>query len=300
MMTNLAHKKKTGGKQATRNSEIGRKAEKGAVDVAATKHAHGVPGRAYSADYLARLAEDREVGIGKTKDSGSGAKQEKKSDDAEKKPSDPCLLDFTVSDVEGPFLSFPGAGCIISKQFTMSADFSPKCDCSTYEYHQEVQGSYQKTRNGKTEDIPVTMPGGIVPATFTEDEDTKDKKAPHYGHRDEEPEVADGIHPDNRYVDIKSGKEIINQKAGCGYRGSDSPNAFVKDCRPGDIIDLSLTVKGTIRNKNTGDVLATKVWTGMDINKLMPKPKVDDKADPKKKPIEKPAEKKAPPPNTKP
>jgi hypothetical protein len=236
-------------------------------------------GTAFSADYSTGRGRVAEAGaVGRTKDTGGGTKKDK-PDSPDKKPADPCLLSFTISDVEGPFTDSPDGGCRLWTHFNMAADFSDKCDCTAYEYYQEIKGFYHKTRDGETKDLPVAMTGGIIPPDFREDMDLSDKAAPHYGHRDEKAEEATNTTPENRYVKAKGETE---QKKGCGYRGTDEPRVWIVDCKPGDSFNLSLTFRGSIR-KN-GSVVAQKTWIGMDVSNWMPKgPKPDAaKPDPKK------------------
>ena len=176
--------------------------------------------------------------------------------------TDNCLVSFRLigPDTENHGRDDP-THCHFGNHFAVEAQFSPRCNCSQFEYRQFIRGHLRRTRGGVVTDLPITEPGGVLPAAFIEDTDTT-AAVPHYGHR---ADPAEG-NPEDHYMNAAS---VNDQAHGCRFRMQDFPgNTSLGDCLPGDRYDLRMGFRGEIQRN--GSPIQQKLWTAVNLVNWQP------------------------------
>ncbi|MGH4027244.1 MAG: DUF4157 domain-containing protein [Pseudonocardiaceae bacterium] len=166
-----------------------------------------------------------------------------------------CLLAFEVRNFGVTDAGTAGGTRNVSGHFEVHAQFSQTCGCANYEYRQFIRGHAVRRPAGGGAPVNLaplfTIPGGGLPAAFSEDGDTT-AAVVNYGHR-ANPDEGVG----NRYFDAGG---AVNQAAGCRYQNIDRPGgpfAF----SPGDELDLDINFRGEVQRG--GRVVERKFWTAV-------------------------------------
>jgi len=170
-----------------------------------------------------------------------------------------CLTSFRVIGPDSAqFDRVSPTECRVRGNFRTESQFSPRCDCSQFQYRQFIRGHLRRTRGGVVADLANrfdTQPGGALPANFTEDGDTSGVPV-NYGHRDQPA----GTAIEDRY--------ITDQANGCRYRSADGPGGIIVDCQPGDSYDINVNFRGDIERNGTR--VQSKFWTAIRRNNWTP------------------------------
>jgi len=178
-----------------------------------------------------------------------------------------CLVSFRLVGPTGQnFGRDDPTHCHFNNFFRIEAQFSPRCDCNEFEYRQFIRGHWRRTRGGVVTDLPIRLPGGVLPAAFIEDEDTA-AAVPHYGHRDDRAEVPPAEVEDH-YINARGADDQAN---GCRFRSTDAPgfNQF-PDCLPGDQYDLLTSFRGEIQRNGAVIAGQQKFWTAINLANWRP------------------------------
>ena len=151
----------------------------------------------------------------------------------------------------------------------VEARFSPRCDCSQFEYRQFVAGVATASLGPNTRDISngfSLIPGGSLPIAEVEDGITTCTSAVNYGHRNDIGHGPGGtICPENRYMDDAG---TIDQHNGCRYSADDHPDITVTGLPTGTTVLLEVDFRGEIRR--SGRVIETRRWTTVDTSVTTP------------------------------
>ena len=165
-----------------------------------------------------------------------------------------CLLSFNIRNFGVTDGGTAGGFRNISGHFQMRAQFSRTCGCPDYEYRQFIRGHAIRRPAGGGAPVDLgpsfTIPGGGLPAAFSEDGDTT-AAVVNYGHR------ADGDEAINRYVDACGGRGSGRGMPlrGGGFPGGPFPFAA------GDALDIDINFRGEVRRR--GRVVQTLQWTAI-------------------------------------
>jgi Domain of unknown function (DUF4157) len=185
--------------------------------------------------------------------------KEQKLEKMSKKTED-CLVSFRVVGPDGQnFGRDDATHCHFNNHFRIEAQFSPRCNCSEFEYRQFIRGHWRRERAGVVTDLPIREPGGVLPAAFIEDEDTS-APVPHYGHRGERAEIPPG-EPEDHYINSSGADDQAN---GCRLIVQDTPGFTpFDDCLPGDTYNLLTSFRGEIQRN--GVQIQQKFWTAINL-----------------------------------
>jgi hypothetical protein len=171
-----------------------------------------------------------------------------------------CLTSFSASvfPVQTATTAGPGGTTTIVGHHVVEARFSPRCNCSQFQYRQFISGTATGSRGTATQNLsnlfPI-IPGGQLPAASSEDGNTNCPGV-NYGHREQPGQNTTAACGENRYTD---GSGTVDQANGCFYRGEDFPKITVNGLLTGDIVFLQIQFRGEIRRN--GVVIETKQWT---------------------------------------
>jgi hypothetical protein len=170
-----------------------------------------------------------------------------------------CLTMFNVSDPMNPLdirVAGPGLADIFS-HFTMTARFSPHCNCEEFDYRQFICGSVDRTRAGVVTNMNNVffIPGGGLPQCpgWVEDGNTAQAQNGRYGHRDHTARV------NNRYLDDTGAVDMAN---GCRFEAFDVPGLFGVPGTSGDRYDFDIRFFGDVRRN--GRRMQRKFWAVRD------------------------------------
>ena len=165
-----------------------------------------------------------------------------------------CLLSFNIRNFGVTDGGTAGGFRTVTGHFQMRAQFSRTCGCPDYEYRQFIRGHAIRRPAGGGAPVDLgpsfTIPGGGLPAAFSEDGDTT-AAVLNYGHR------ADASEDINRYVDASG---AIDQAGGCRYEGEDFPGGPFP-FGAGDALDIDINFRGEVRRR--GRVVQTLHWTAI-------------------------------------
>jgi hypothetical protein len=165
-----------------------------------------------------------------------------------------CLLSFNVLGFGVTDGGHVAGMRRITGHFQMRAQFSRTCTCADYEYRQFIRGHALRrpAGGGPVQDLgpSFSIPGGGLPAAFSEDGDTT-AAVLNYGHR------ADPDEAINRYVDDA---RAVDQANGCRYEGEDFPGGPFP-FSPGDELDIDINFRGVVRRR--GRAVQTLHWVGI-------------------------------------
>jgi hypothetical protein len=144
----------------------------------------------------------------------------------------------------------------------VEARFSPRCNCSEFQYRQFIAGVATASRGVASRDLATLfdkIPGGALPITMREDGKTN-CPSPNYGHREQPAQTLTTAQcGENHYTDDTG---ATDQPKGCVYRGEDFPSITVTGMNTGDVIDLLVQFRGEIQRN--GRTIETKNWTDID------------------------------------
>lgn len=175
-----------------------------------------------------------------------------------------CLTSFRViGPAAAQFNRVSPTECRVRGRFRTESQFSPRCNCSQFQYRQSIRGHLRRTRGGVVADLANrfnTQPGGALPANFAEDGDTTDVPV-NYGHRDQPADAA----PEDHYINNAGGDDQAN---GCRYRSEDDPGGIIQDCQPGDRYDIDVNFRGDIERNGTR--IQSRFWTAIRRNNWTP------------------------------
>jgi hypothetical protein len=174
---------------------------------------------------------------------------------AESAPPDTCMTMFRIRGPRTPMalrVAGPGLANIFSR-FDVEARFSPRCNCSDFEYRQFICGTVNRTRAGVVTNLNhmFTIPGGGLPACpgWVQDGNTAQAQNGRYGHRNHAPRVS------NRYLD-DGGNVVMNN--GCLFQAFDFPGLWRIPDVSGDQYDFDMRFFGDIRRG--GRRIERKFW----------------------------------------
>jgi hypothetical protein len=166
-----------------------------------------------------------------------------------------CLLAFEVRNFGVTDGGHIAGTRTIRGHFEVRAQFSRTCGCADYEYRQFIRGHAIHRPAGGAAPVDLgpqfTIPGGGLPAAFSEDGDTTSAIL-NYGHR------ADPDEPGNRYIDAAG---TPDQAAGCRYENRDFPGGPFP-FSPGDELDIDINFRGEIQRG--GRVVQTRHWSAIN------------------------------------
>jgi hypothetical protein len=170
-----------------------------------------------------------------------------------------CLTMFHVSDPMNPLdirVAGPGLADIFSR-FTMTARFSPHCNCEEFDYRQFICGSVDRTRAGVVTNMNnvFSIPGGGLPQCpgWVEDGNTAQAQNGRYGHRDHTARV------NNRYLDDTG---AVDMASGCRFEAFDVPGLFGVPGTSGDRYDFDIRFFGDVRRN--GRRMQRQFWAVRD------------------------------------
>jgi hypothetical protein len=178
-----------------------------------------------------------------------------------------CLVALWVNN-RSPAITPLTNGADFRGEFSMHAMLPAHCNCADYEYRQFIRGHFRHERAGIVTDEADAfsrMPGGRLPASFTEDGDTAAATV-NYGHRGQPREDAS---PKNRYENFDG---TPNQASGCVYAGEDFPGGryLGHNVTPatGDTLDLLMQFRGEVQRR--GRPVQTEHWTALRSRFVLP------------------------------
>lgn len=178
---------------------------------------------------------------------------------AENAPQNTCMTMFRIDGPQTPLnLGVPGVGLVdVWSRFDVEALFSPRCNCSDFEYRQHICGTVTRTRGGVVTDMGprFLVPGGGLPACpgWVEDGNTNNAQNGRYGHRN---------HPDrpeNRYLDAQGNLDMAN---GCRFVAWDTPGMWSTQAVSGDLWNFNMRFFGDI--ERGGARIERKFWSLID------------------------------------
>ena len=183
-----------------------------------------------------------------------------------------CLTSFQVTVfplVDASATPGPAGSVHIEGHHHIDVRFSPRCDCSQFEYRQFVAGVATASLGTATRDISdgfSLIPGGRLPITEVEDGTTACTSAVHYGHRKEAGHGPGGtVCPESRYRDDDG---TLNQASGCHFSADDRPDITSTGLPTGTTVNLDVDFRGEIRRN--GSVIQTRRWTTIDTSVTVP------------------------------
>jgi hypothetical protein len=178
-----------------------------------------------------------------------------------------CLVALSVTN-RSPSITPLANGANIRGDFSMKAMLPAHCNCADYEYRQFIRGHFRHERAGTVTDEADwfgRIPGGRLPAAFTEDGDTAATTV-NYGHRAQPREDAN---PKNRYENFDG---TPNQASGCVYSGEDFPGGRYRghNVTPatGDTLDLLIQFRGEVQRR--GRTVQTQHLTALSRRFVLP------------------------------
>ena len=178
---------------------------------------------------------------------------------AESAPTDTCMTMFRIRGPRTPMdLRVAGLGLAnIFSRFDVEARFSPRCNCSDFEYRQFICGTVNRTRAGVVTNLNnlFTIPGGGLPACpgWVQDGNTTQPQNGRYGHRNHAPRA------NNRYLD-DSGS--VDMRSGCLFQAFDIPGLWSIPVVSGDQYDFNMRFFGDIQRG--GGRIERKFWALRD------------------------------------
>jgi hypothetical protein len=178
---------------------------------------------------------------------------------AESAPTDTCMTMFRIRGPRTPLdLRVAGVGLAdIFSRFDVEARFSPRCNCSDFEYRQFICGTVNRTRAGVITSLNAlfTIPGGGLPVCpgWVQDGNTTQPQNGRYGHRNHAARV------NNRYLDDTGSVDMSN---GCLFQAFDIPGLWSMPVVSGDQYDFDVRFFGDILRG--GRRIERKFWALRD------------------------------------
>jgi hypothetical protein len=178
---------------------------------------------------------------------------------AENAPTDTCMTMFRIRGPRTPMdlrVAGPGLANIFSR-FNVEARFSPRCNCSEFEYRQFICGTVNRTRAGVVTNINhlFAIPGGGLPVCpgWVQDGNTTEPQNGRYGHRNH------AARANSRYLDDSGSVDMGN---GCVFQAFDVPGLWEMPDVSGDQYDFDMRFFGDIRRG--GRRMERKFWALRD------------------------------------
>lgn len=178
---------------------------------------------------------------------------------AESAPTDTCMTMFRIRGPRTPLdlrVAGPGLADIFSR-FDVEARFSPRCNCSDFEYRQFICGDVTRTTGGVTTSenhVFSNLPAGQLLSCPDWREDGDTSVPIRYGHRSAVGRV------ENRYLDDAGN---VDQANGCTFESFDVPGIWGLTAVSGSQYDFDIRFFGDVRRKGVGRI-ERKFWALRD------------------------------------
>lgn len=183
-----------------------------------------------------------------------------------------CLTMFRVTPFPARIVATPGPNGItqLRGHHIVEAQFSSRCNCSEFEYHQRIAGVATGFRGAVSQDFSrsfADIPGGRLPISLREDGNTRCPDR-NYGHRDQPGWPSSTSNPNCGEDHYMNDTGATDQPNGCSYRGEDFPELVVRGLQTGDTVDLEVSFRGEIRRNDR--VIQSRDWTDINDNVVTP------------------------------